>query len=474
MKVLSRILGLNMRKFIVLIVALSVLKCLVIYGLVKIAVGQSEFTTLPDSRMYDTLAKNLISGNGFSLEKKAPFFPTMFKEPIYALFIAVIYLIFGQQLNYVIIAQVFLSSFIAVFIYLIGKQLFEEKICRFAALLVCFMPIFGEISFFVQVEALYIPLILLFIYLMVMAFKQDKIVYYLLSGITLGLCSLTRNIAFYLFFLILILIILGYGKTLDFNKTEFIRRRALKIFVFVISFLLIVSPWILRNNKKFKVYQISSRGGSIFLAQATRAEGITKRGLSAYLMYLLSGHMAQKQFPDIIGSDFGVYEYQFFNDPLQNAKGENLTEGQRDENFAKEGFKKMFSHPVKFFTFSAVSYLQIFKYFTPWSFLTLEINDKPAVNLYTSAVRFLLGLPLGIIFSFMTILGIYFSRAKVVKYLLLIVLFVYYHFILFFMSGVPGCTVPRIILHIVPLYSFFVCIFIINISNKIKHGYFIN
>lgn len=60
----------------------------------------------------------------------------------YSYFIALIYSIFGTNLNIVIFIQLLLASLIPVLTYLIAKQIFDKKTARISALIVAFFPDF--------------------------------------------------------------------------------------------------------------------------------------------------------------------------------------------------------------------------------------------------------------------------------------------------------------------------------------------
>ena len=52
-----------------------------------------------DGVIYSRLAKNLLEQNVYSLDKEAPFSPTLVRLPGYPLFIAAVYSIFGHENN---------------------------------------------------------------------------------------------------------------------------------------------------------------------------------------------------------------------------------------------------------------------------------------------------------------------------------------------------------------------------------------
>jgi hypothetical protein len=267
---------------------------------------------------------------------------------------------------------------------------------------------------------------------------------------------------FYAYGLVFILIALGYGKDLKFNKDERPKRRFAKILIFTAGFLLIVFPWIARNIKEFKTCQISQRGGTAIWTQAATAESLSPRELKAHFLYLISGRLAQKKFPDIVGNDMGSFEYRFYNKiPFEGLKQAGLSEGEIDIFLGKEAVKKIYAHPLKFIAFSTINYIQILKYFEPWSLLTLKGQNKWLSELVFPAVRFIAGIPAGLAFTLLAVLGIYFSRKYLVRYLFIVMIIGYYHFMLYFMGATPG-GMQRFVLPVIPLFSFFACISIMR------------
>lgn len=455
---------LTKKNFIILIIILSILKCLLFYFLLEIIITPDKtIGYIADSAMFDVLAKNIISGHGFSADGKEPFTPMMTKDPLYVFFIVLIYSIFGQSFKNVVFAQFLLNPLIAILIYLIGKEIFEEKIARLSSLIVSFLPLLGELSFFVQTEALYLILLPLFLYVLILAFKKNKVSYYFFSGVALGLCALCRMMMFYFSGLIIILIILGYGENLKFQKNEFIKRRVNKSLIFIAGFVLIVAPWIARNVRHFKSYQISAKGGVAMWVRATMAESFTARDFKAYSLYLFSGRLAQKKYPDFIGNNFGDFEYRFVNKaPLRQLREQGFTEGEIDSILAKEGFKKAINHPFKLILFSSINYIKILKCFVPWTILLTEGNSKIERELIFPAIRFLFGFPLGIIFTALTIWGVYFLRKKILRYLPILLTILYYNFILFCITASP-IGIERFVVPVIPLYAYFVSYFIFKI-----------
>lgn len=445
-----------MKKWLVILAVISILKCLLLYWVFEVkATPERRIGYLPDSRMYETLAKNIISGNGFSSDTEAPFVPMMLKEPGYPLFIVLVSIISVFSSGAIIAAQMMLNPMVAILIYLIGKQLYDEDKARLASLMVAFMPNYGEMSFFILAETLYIPLLLLFVYTMVLAFNKDKILCYAICGFVLALSVLTRAFVLYFFFCVIAMIAFGYGKGLQFHKKEKFKIRLRKISVFALSFLLIVLPWVIRNGKTFGIYQITTKGGITLWAKGSIAENLSARDIKAYSLYLLSGRLAQKKFPGLI-NDLGSFEYRFM--PMQELLSKDLNAGRRDAALGKEGLKKIFSHPFKAFLFSAIIYAQVYKCFVPWSILFYEFGSNFLREIILPAARFLFGFPMGITLALIVIFGIYFSKQEAHKYLPVVFLFIYYHLLLFVIAATPG-GLQRFILPVTPLYFIFLPLF---------------
>jgi len=112
----------------------------------------------PDSMMYEVLAKNLLSGAGFSLSTAPPYVPTMVKEPLFPVVIALFKAGFGDRIGLLVLVQMLVSPFVAILVYLIGKHLFDETVARFSALIVAVLPIYADMSMSVMPEGFFLVL----------------------------------------------------------------------------------------------------------------------------------------------------------------------------------------------------------------------------------------------------------------------------------------------------------------------------
>ena len=83
-----------------------------------------------DAYEYDTIGWNLARGNGFSMDARAPFNPTMYREPTYPFFLSAVYKIFGHNYKAVYFFQIILFSLTCILVYFLARDIFGEKIAK--------------------------------------------------------------------------------------------------------------------------------------------------------------------------------------------------------------------------------------------------------------------------------------------------------------------------------------------------------
>ncbi len=76
-----------------------------------------------DALGYDTLARNILNGNGFSLHQRPPFAPTLYRTPVYPYFLSALYGLFGLHGTIVYIIQAIIGSVIACLMYFVAPLL---------------------------------------------------------------------------------------------------------------------------------------------------------------------------------------------------------------------------------------------------------------------------------------------------------------------------------------------------------------
>lgn len=128
-----------------------------------------------------------------------------------------------------------LGSMTLIFIYLINRRLFSEKITFYSMLFTSFIPIFIDYHVFGYVDGA----ITLFAVVSIYFALEGK---YIRSSIAAGLCAMTKYNGI---FIVPLLAYITYKKTA--NKRIFLKR----LFVILAIISLIAAPWFIRNYARF-------------------------------------------------------------------------------------------------------------------------------------------------------------------------------------------------------------------------------
>lgn len=181
--------------------------------------------------------------------------------PGYPLFLAIIYKIFGQN-NYQIIRifQIFILAGIGILVFLIGRSFLNlsPPFAFLASLTLVFWPYLIVWTSLILTEILFIFFLILSILFLLKSQKTQLLKHYLLAGLTLGLATLIRpEIIFLPIWLFFFWFLFKKGG-------QDLKTGLKKQILVVIIFILIISPWLIRNAILFQtplpVYSFSRWG----------------------------------------------------------------------------------------------------------------------------------------------------------------------------------------------------------------------
>ena len=445
----ARIVNMRLSKFYFLLAIISWSRCFLLLLLVSVLLpSDRRLGYTPDSLMYETMSNNLLAGAGLSLSTAPPYLPTMLKEPLYPTGIALFKAVFGDSVETLVYFQILINPLIAILVYRIGNRLFEEKVARLSAVLVALMPVYGECSFAVMPESFFMVLFLSTILLLLTLETNPSPRGFLLAGALLGLSSLFKNILLPLAVLYPAALIVKHSKSLN-------RQMVMNAMLFLLAFSLVTTPWMWRNKQQLGLFAISVRGGALFSHQAAWAANFTGEEWKAYSVYLLSGTLAQRLYPQIIGNDLGEYEYTVL---MRREYVEGLMkqrrEGEVESFLVSEGLRDFIRHPFKFAALSILVELQTLKYFLPEALLS--IKSPPEALWLLPTIRSLL-IMVGILFTFLTIRGIFYCKGRLGDYWLLLGTTAYFHLVSAGLGIVPG-AILRYIMPATVFYTFFIVI----------------
>lgn len=203
---------------------------------------------------YDRLAAQIIESKIYTNEGGAP---TAFRAPGYPLFLALNYAIFGRHFFAVRMVQALVDCLTLILIFIIARQIFNQKVANISALLYVIYPLFIYTASTFFPTTLSILLLALFIYLLVSLRQNRSIGKLMFIGLIAGLSVLTVPT-----FLAFILLALGW---LYFDLKKVDPRRLLSIGIIVFFMILTLLPWLMRNCRVYqKPFLIAANSGYNF------------------------------------------------------------------------------------------------------------------------------------------------------------------------------------------------------------------
>jgi len=203
-----------------------------------------------DSPVYLTMSENLLQHHVFSMSSSEPFPPDVFRTPGYPFFLALIqglgmhsfyWTVFWQELIYLACIALFFVQ---------GRPLFGEKIVRIGVIFLLLEP--GGLSYPKQLlsETLFLPFV--FCSLLAMGAYMHKARWQplILSACAAGLGAWVRPAIIYLPLVMTVCVLV-------FTYKE--KRVWLQQGVFLLVFMVMISPWLLRNYNQFGQVIISGQ-----------------------------------------------------------------------------------------------------------------------------------------------------------------------------------------------------------------------
>lgn len=228
--------------------------------------SQKEIDRVPrcDASGYDEMAINLASDNGLSQSINGSITPIAYRTPVYPMFLAGIYYIFGHHYITVKIIQAILGALFCIIVFLISNIIYNDVVIGLIASLctALYRPFISGFLFYggpasMYSESFFMFMVGLAILALLYFIKKGDIKTGMLAGLFMGLTVLTRNE--FVLFPILLIVYLLYVLNLS------IKALLRKYFIVYLFIVLTMSPWVVRNYIIYKEFiPLSTTGGIIF------------------------------------------------------------------------------------------------------------------------------------------------------------------------------------------------------------------
>jgi 4-amino-4-deoxy-L-arabinose transferase-like glycosyltransferase len=211
---------------------------------------EREIVMAFDGIEYHTLGQSIAFHGSYSILPDGS--PYELRTPVYPFFIALIYRLFGPHPWIVILFQLFLDAGAAVILYKLCCRLFKGRIPLIAGVLYAIDPFLIYYSNTLMSDSVFVFTLVCSAYALTNLLQQnhDRISPWkiILAGGLFGLCALVKPIALYL------LLFLAPGGFILHSGRKNVAKFS---FIFTASFVLAISPWLVRNIVEFNTPMLS-------------------------------------------------------------------------------------------------------------------------------------------------------------------------------------------------------------------------
>lgn len=209
------------------------------------------------------IGKNIAEGNGFSLhwpyvpldverrtlmETQPPSFGTTFIPPLVPYFYAGYLFLAGlsdTSLRVLMVIQAIIGALLPLMMYKATRQAFGDTAARWAAI-ICLLYLPAAMTAVTFSGAVfYAPALVGVVWAVLKAYKQFDVASFVMLGAMSGALSLLRSEFYYMFFIVLAVIIVVFGK--KYSYTVRFRRAGIALLVFGIA----TGWWAIRNYHEF-------------------------------------------------------------------------------------------------------------------------------------------------------------------------------------------------------------------------------
>ncbi len=206
-----------------------------------------------DAKEYHLIAVSLIEKGQFFVENSTI---DTFRTPAYPIFLAIIYLIFGINVNAVIAVQLIIALGSVFLIYKIAYRLFNKRVAILSAAILSIEPNHILISYDLLTEILFIFILLAGTLCLIRSIQENSYKFLIFSAFLVGLTSLIRPIS--LFIPIIPIFIITIKSISDKENWNIILKKSS---LFVIIFIITIAPWFIRNKIVYDSFSFTSISG---------------------------------------------------------------------------------------------------------------------------------------------------------------------------------------------------------------------
>ena len=231
----------NRKKLFIVILALAIIFKLSIFIFGAMRVPGSILDS--DSESYLATAKTISTHGVFGAEDAVSRFKyEAFRTPGYPVFLAIFHNAMHISLNGIVFLQLLLTILAGFITYKLATEI-DRRIGLLSMAIVLFDPPTAVYSLKIMTEALFLPLLALFLYLFIRYLKSGRISLALFSAFILAVCTYVRPITYYLGIAVAMFMVYA-------NAPRGLKRASLHAFLFLAIAFSLLASWQLRNYNR--------------------------------------------------------------------------------------------------------------------------------------------------------------------------------------------------------------------------------
>ena len=271
-----------------------------------------DFEMYPD--YYHVIAQNLLNGKGYIISNNDA--PVVWRPPLYPLFLAAIYFIFGIQHLPVVIAQILINSFTSVLIYKLMKRIFSPNIGICSALIYSLYPFAAYYLVRELPLIMFNFLLIILIHTMYRFYDEPNWINAFLFGVIQGILILTKLFFKGFPFFVILYILIAY--IFRFSFFGGIKKPFQLVFMMILGLSIILTPWIIRNYKIVGDFPVIGVGGgfTMWVGNNIHFDGKDYDQLPIYQVFEM-----RKEVLKIIGDGSGIdykNDRKLFDETIRN------------------------------------------------------------------------------------------------------------------------------------------------------------
>lgn len=298
-----------------------------------------------DQGFYDNVAQNILTGKDFTDRGRDAGI-----EPLYPLFLAGIYKVFGHNYDIVRIIQIIIFALSVVFVYLLSKRLFGRRVAIWSSIATALFYGIANQAGSLTTETLFIFLLTVFAWAIYNASINGKYVWFAAAGAILGLAALTRGIIQYFFILAAINLFILYYRKIPAKGI------LLRIGIFLVSFFIVLTPWLIKERLAGgSGAEVAPRTGGGLASRVERMEKIYPNYAGHFIGRLFGYYFSEK-----LGYNVKYEDYRHVTDTDQKLNElikAGKSEVEIDQILSAEAKKKILAEPQKYILISIIDFI---------------------------------------------------------------------------------------------------------------------